>query len=200
MGLIGVDAGRLADLTDPRWPISLGFLLQAVAMYYLSLTSLETSAVWLTIVVVLYRLSFCCVHSPLTAVVLKALPPDRLSMGSGLDGIHRGFASTFSIALGSTMLERRLTEHEIAMGEEHKALTASVGETLSAVRETLALSGGGEAALAVVWEHLRQQAQIVAYQDTFLIVYGLTLLAIAPAGLTRQQPTHASRQTQSSGL
>jgi predicted MFS family arabinose efflux permease len=99
MGLIGVGAGRLADLTDPRWPIFLGFLLQAVAMYYLGLTSLETSAVWLTIVVVLYRLSFGCVHSPLTSVVLKALPPDRLSMGSGLDGIHRGFASAFGIAL-----------------------------------------------------------------------------------------------------
>jgi EmrB/QacA subfamily drug resistance transporter len=188
MGLIGVGAGRLADLTDPRWPICLGFLLQAVAMYYLGLTSLETSAVWLTIVVVLYRLSFGCVHSPLTSVVLKALPPDRLSMGSGLDGIHRGFASAFGIALGSTVLERRLTAHEIALGEEHEALAATVGETLSAVHETLAQSGGGESALAVLWEHLRQQAQMAAYQDTFLILCGMILLALVPACLAYPRP------------
>ena len=194
MGLIGVGAGRLADLTDPRWPICLGFLLQSVAMYYLGLTSLETSGVWLTIVVVLYRLSFGCVHSPLTSVVFKALPPDRLSMGSGLDGIHRGFASAFGIALGSTVLERRLTAHEIALGEEHEALAASVGEALSTVRETLVQSGNGESALAVLWEHLRQQAQMAAYQDTFLILCGMTLLALVPACLARQRPPRPARE------
>ena len=95
-------------------------------MYTLGLTSLETSMAWLTILVILYRMSFGCVHSPLSNVVFKTLPPDRLSMGSGLDGIHRGFASAFGIALGSTVLERRLTAHEIGLGEQHEALSQQV--------------------------------------------------------------------------
>jgi EmrB/QacA subfamily drug resistance transporter len=194
MGLIGVAAGRLADRTDPRWPIFLGLLLQAAAMYYLGLTHLETSAVWLTLVVILYRMSFGWVHSPLTSVVLKTLPAERLSMGSGLDGIHRGFASAFGIALGSTMLERRLTAHEIALGEVHEALTPSVSETLSSVRDTLAQGDGGESALAVLWEHLRQQAQMAAYQDTFLILCGVTLLALAPAWLVYERRRPSGQQ------
>ena len=36
-------------------------------------------------------------------------------------------------------------------------------------------------ALAALWNHLRQQAQMVAYQDTFLMLCGMTLLAVVPA-------------------
>jgi hypothetical protein len=40
-------------------------------------------------------------------------------------------------------------------------------------------------ALAVLGAHLRQAAQVTAYQDTCLVLCGLTLLALAPAFLAR---------------
>jgi hypothetical protein len=40
--------------------------------------------------------------------------------------------------------------------------------------------------LAVLWEQLRQQAQITAYQETFLVLCGVTLLALIPAVLARR--------------
>jgi hypothetical protein len=43
MGLVGVGAGRLADLFDPRLPIVLGLLLQASALY---LWDSPLSAIW----------------------------------------------------------------------------------------------------------------------------------------------------------
>jgi fucose permease len=72
-------------------------------------------------------------------------------MGSGLDGIHRGFGSAFGIALGSMLVERRLMAHEMALGEEHELLAS----------------------------------QTAAYQDTFLVLCGITLLALLPALLVR---------------
>ena len=190
MGVIGVGAGRLADLFDPRGPIFLGLLLQASAMYALGFTSLETSMGWLTVLVIVYRMSFGWVHSPLTSTVLKTLPPERLSMGSGLDGIHRGFASAFGIALGSTMLERRLAVHQLSLGEQHDLLSSPVREVTSAVTDTLMSHGvvAGEAegqAVAALLAHLQSQAHMAAYQDTFLILCGITLLALAPALLAR---------------
>ncbi|HEY7494744.1 MAG TPA: MFS transporter, partial [Candidatus Tectomicrobia bacterium] len=192
MGVVGVGAGRLADITEPRWPICLGFVLQAVAMYYLGLTSLTTSTAWLTTLVIVYRMSFGCVHAPLTATVLKTLPPERLSMGSGLDGIHRGFASAFGIALGSTLLERRLTAHQIRLGEQHDTLTSSVWEATSTTTDILTQAGVEQAeaagqALTILWEQLREQAHVAAYQDTFLMLCGITLLALVPAALARRR-------------
>ena len=40
-------------------------------------------------------------------------------------------------------------------------------------------------AVAVVLAHLQSQANMAAYQDTFLILCGMTLLALAPALLAR---------------
>jgi MFS family permease len=190
MGLAGVGAGRLADVIDPRGPIFLGLLLHAVAMYWFGLTSLEVSALWFTFLVVLYRLSFGCVHTPLTSIVLKTLPSDRLSMGSGLDGIHRGLASAFGIALGSTILEYRTAVHLIGLGEGHEVSTLSVQETAATVAQLLTHAGewggvAGAKALAILREHLLQRAQLAAYQDTFLLLCAVTLLALLPALLSQ---------------
>ena len=111
-------------------------------------------------------------------------------MGSGLDGIHRGFGRAFGIALGSMLVERRLMAHEIALDEEHELLDSSVSEVMGAVTETLMQAGIGSSeapgqALAALWSYLRQTAQIAAYQDTFLVLCGITLLALVPAMLAR---------------
>jgi MFS transporter, DHA2 family, multidrug resistance protein len=192
MGLCGVGAGRLTDVVDPRGPIFLGLLLQAVAMYSFGLTSLATSTLWLTFLVILYRMSFGCVYTPLTSIVLKTLPKGRLSMGSGLDGIHRGLASAFGIALGSTILEQRTAFHLLRLGEEHEASTLSIREATGEVTQLLSdageLAGGaGGKALAVLRANLLEQAHVAAYQDTFSLLCGVTLLALVPALLSRER-------------
>lgn len=192
MGLAGVVAGRLADLRDPIVSVLIGLVLQVVAMYALGHTSLVNTTAWLTFLVIVYRFSFGCVHSPLTKTLLQTLPPERLSMGSGLDGIHRGFASAFGIAIGSMLLERRMVAHLMDLGEAHDALTPVVRETTAALNEVLQQTGswplGTEGqALGALWNYLRQQAQIAAYQDTFLLLCGMTLLAVVPALVVRDR-------------
>jgi len=190
MGVVGVGAGRLADLMNPRGLIVFGFVLQALAMYYLAGTSLDTSVGWFTVCIILYRLSLSFVQSPLTGIVLKSVPPERLSMGSGLDGIHRGFGSAFGTALGSMLVERRLMAHATALGEAHELLDSSVSEVTGAVTETLMQAGIGRSeargqALAALGSYLRQTAQVAAYQDTFMVLCGVTLFALVPALFAR---------------
>jgi EmrB/QacA subfamily drug resistance transporter len=192
MGLVGVGAGHLADIIDPRVLVFIGLTLQAVSMYCLGLISLVASAAWVTFLVILYRMSYGCVYTPLTSIVLKTLPKGRLSMGSGLDGIHRGLGSAFGIALGSTMLELRTIVHVLDLAEQQEAFTPSVPNASTALARLLAWAGefggiGGGKPLAVLREHLLQQAQLSAYRDTFLILCGVTLLALVPALLAREK-------------
>jgi MFS transporter, DHA2 family, multidrug resistance protein len=200
MGLVGVGAGRLADLLDPRLPIVLGLLLQAVSMYYLGLTSVLTTSAWMTGLVIIYRMSFGCVYTPLTGIVLNTLPTGRLSMGSGLDGIHRGFGSAFGIALGSTVLELRLLTHLMNLGEQHDVSTLSVREASGELTRLLAQAGerGGATtakALVILHEHLLQHAEMAAYQDTFLFLCAITLLALLPAMLSRGKRQGLGKQS-----
>jgi hypothetical protein len=145
--------------------------------------------------VIIYRTSFGCVYTPLTTVILNTLPPDRLSMGSGLDGIHRGIGSAFGIAVGSVIVERHTASHLIALGEQHELQSLSVQEASNAIAEGLAASGmahGREEVLAVLGDQWRQIAQMTAYQDTFLVLGALTLLALPPAFLAHRR--RAARQ------
>ena len=114
-------------------------------------------------------------------------------MGSGLDGIHRGFASAFGIAVGSTVLELRTVAHVTGLGEQHELSALSVRDTAQEMARLLAEAGevGGtvsEKALAVIRAHMLQQAEMAAYQDTFLLLCAVTLLALLPAMLSRETP------------
>jgi MFS family permease len=188
MGIVGLGAGRLADLFEPRLPIFLGLFLQATAMYALGYTTVEHGVSWLTMLVIVYRASFGFVYTPLTSVILKTLPPDRLSMGSGLDGIHRGFGSAFGIAMGSMLVERRTATHLIALGEQHELQSLAVEDATNAVGAVLAEAGmerGHEETLTILGNQLREEARIAAYQDTFVMLGMLTLLALPPVLLVR---------------
>jgi DHA2 family multidrug resistance protein len=153
---------------------------------------LFSGTLWLTFLVLIYRMSFGCVHSPLTKMILSTLPPDRLSMGSGLDGIHRGFASAFGIALGSVILERRTAMHVISLSETHELSTTSVQEAIDATAITLQQTGLSVTdperhPLLVLWWQLLEQARVLAYQETFLVLSGVTLLALLPAIWARRE-------------
>jgi MFS transporter, DHA2 family, multidrug resistance protein len=152
--------------------------------------------IWVTLI------SFGCVYTPLTSVVLKTLPKGRLSMGSGLDGIHRGFGSAFGIAVGSTVLELRTLTHLMGLGEQHDVSALSVREASGEMAHLLAGAGelGGAAtakALATLRERLLRHAELAAYQDTFLLLCAITLLALLPAMLSRE--TREGFGKQSSG-
>jgi MFS transporter, DHA2 family, multidrug resistance protein len=188
MGVVGLGAGRLADRFEPRLPIFLGLFLQATAMYALGYTTVEHGVGWLTLLVIAYRASFGFVYTPLTSVILKTLPSDCLRMGSGLDGIHRGFGSAFGIAMGSMLVERRTAAHTIALGEQHEVQSLAVQDATNAVSVALAeagMEGGRAEALAVLEAKLREDARIAAYQDTFVMLGMLTLLALPAALLVR---------------
>jgi hypothetical protein len=75
---------RLADVLAPHGPIFLGLLLHAAAMYYCGMTYLEGHTLWFTFLVVLYRLSFGCVHTPLPTMVLKNLAGRPVKHGFGI--------------------------------------------------------------------------------------------------------------------
>ena len=188
MGIVGLGAGRLADLFEPRLPIFLGLFLQATAMYALGYTTVEHGVSWLTLLVIVYRASFGFVYTPLTSVILKTLPSDRLSMGSGLDGIHRGLGSAFGIAMGSMLVERRTAAHLIALGEQHELQSLAVEDATNAVSAVLAEAGmerGRVETLTILGDQLREEARIAAYQDTFVMLGMLTLLALPPVLLVR---------------
>jgi hypothetical protein len=76
----------------------------------------------------------------------------------------------------------------IALGEQHEVQSLAVQDATNTVSVALAEAGmerGGAQALAVLEAKLREDARIAAYQDTFVMLGMLTLLALPAALLVR---------------
>jgi hypothetical protein len=58
-----------------------------------------------------------------------------------------------------------------------------VAETLAHARASRDEAAGQ--ALAALWDHLRAHAHMAVYQDTFLLLCGVTLLALLPPWAAR---------------
>jgi DHA2 family multidrug resistance protein len=196
MGLIGFGSGRLADHLPPRYLVVAGLALFALDMYYFASLSLLVSVSTMAWLVMLQRGSFGMIFSASDTAVMRTLPDDDRPMGAGLHNLHRGMAMAFGVALCSLLLEQRLAFHTLQYSDAHEQFALPVQESLEAARHLLLEAGetvhtAPTTALAVVANVLGEQTRIAAYQDCFLAVGGVFLLALLPAWLSQ---SHSPRQ------
>jgi len=102
-------------------------------------------------------------------------------------------AMAFGVALCSLLLEKRLAFHTVLYSDTHEQFSLPVQQSLEAAQRLLLAAGetshtAPTTALAMVANVLGEQARIAAYQDCFLAVGGVFLLALLPAWLSRSHP------------
>jgi DHA2 family multidrug resistance protein len=133
------------------------------------------------------------VYTPLLAVALSHLPPEKVRMGAGLLNLmQNGLGNTLGLALVTTMLARRLTYHHSILDQQQDFSSLSWGEILAPVHLLVQQAGTpGQSedlqVLALVQRHLEQQASVAAYQDCFMLVTLLSLLSL-PLVLLMRRP------------
>ncbi len=190
MGWIGLFAGKLSDRIDPRIPVLIGLASFALDMYFFSLLTLLTGVGLVTLLVMAQRGSFGLIQSPLNNALMRTLPPEDRSMGSGLHGVHRGVAAAFGVALCSVILEKRIAVHGVLLGQHHDRFALPVQQSLDAFRGFLLQAGelpplAAAKSMAALGQLLTRHVQMAAYADCFLILSMAFILALVPAYLTR---------------
>ncbi|MGE3540993.1 MAG: DHA2 family efflux MFS transporter permease subunit [Candidatus Tectimicrobiota bacterium] len=190
MGLIGFGSGRLADQIEPRYLVVAGLACFALNMYYFASLSLLSSLGSIACLAVFQRGSFGMIFSASDTAVMRTLPEPERSMGSGLHNMHRGIAMAFGVAFSSLLLEKRLAYHSLWYGEIHERFAPPVQESLAMLQQLLKAAGetgqtAASKALAALAGLMTEQARIAAYQDCFLILTAVFLLALLPAWWTR---------------
>jgi hypothetical protein len=136
--------------------------------------------------------SFSCVNSPNSLMTLRALPEDKLPMGSGLFFVSRGIASTVSVALTAFFLEHQRAIHAIDLAQQQAMITMPADWAMTALNNTF-LRMGDDAGLAAVkasamfYRMLLSEATVSAYQDIFMLSGFISLFNIIPAVLRRRR-------------
>jgi MFS transporter, DHA2 family, multidrug resistance protein len=187
-------AGRLADKIDRRYVVLGGLTLFALASYWFSFITLERSMDWVIWMIVGRYITIGFIFTPINAASMMLLPPDKVRMGAGLINImQQGIGGTVGLAMMTTMLERHTAYHASMLAQQQVSSPLGWGEIVAPVRALIQQAGDmGELlelkALAVLQQHLVQEATIAAYQDCFVVVTVLCVVVMPCVLFLRRQP------------
>jgi len=186
-------AGRLADKIDRRFIILAGLGLFALATYAFSFLTLDRPMSWMVWMIIGRYVTIGFIFTPMNAASLMLLPPDKVRMGSGLlNLLQQGIGGTVGLAMMTTLLQRRTAYHAMLLDQDQDLLALSWSEALEPVRDLMERAGergmiAEVSALALLQRHLEQQATVAAYQDCFLVIVGLCLIAMPLVWFLRRQ-------------
>ena len=176
LAFVMVVVGRLTDAIDRRLIIVSGLGMYALSCYASSFVTLERPVSWLVWTIVARYFALGLTYAPIVGASLSSLPPEQVRMGSGLVSlVQSGLAPALGLAAMTTVLQQRTTYYTGMLAQEQvvsslpwfdvvtpvRALLRSAGETL------VTLTNGS---MAMLQQHLTQQASLAAYQDYFLLM------------------------------
>jgi MFS transporter, DHA2 family, multidrug resistance protein len=167
--------------------------LFALATYAFSFLTLDRPMSWMTWMIVGRYVTIGFIFTPMNAASLMLLPPDKVRMGSGLINLlQQGIGGTVGLAMMTTLLQRRTAYHAMLLDQNQDLSALSWSEALEPVRDLMQRAGetgmiADVSALALLQRHLEQQATVAAYQDCFLVIVGLCLIAMPLVWFLRRQ-------------
>ena len=177
--------GRASDHLPAAGIITAGLLIFIGGTLLLSGADVNTPYLHVLLFAVVCRFGMACTTPTLTATAIDAVPEDRLSQGPGTINFFRQLGGAFGINALVALLERRTDFHVDAMAATQSAGNTATRALLDHAGDLLARSGLPEAMHDLVaMDHLGRaiaaQAATIAYQDGFLLVTLVFVMALLP--------------------
>jgi DHA2 family multidrug resistance protein len=192
-------AGRLINKMDQRIILAVGCILNAWAAWNMSVLTSGVDYWALAWPRFVQGLGTGLVFVPLNAVGLATIP--RISMGNAtaLLNVVRNLGGGAGVAIVSTLLTRRTQEHQSTLIAHVNPFDAETAARLSAWTAHFGTQGSDSftaqtRAMAMVYQEVTRQAQVLAFADDFWILFVLfcgTLLLLPLLERVRTGPATA---------
>ena len=185
--------GRVADLVSPRLPVMGGLIVFAIGVYVMADADVNTAFWTFAFFGIIARVGMGFINPALMATALGALPPDRLNQGSGTINFFRQLGGAMGINLLVVVLELRTQFHSDNLAATQTAANAATRELLQQVESVLQAEGIPQAmqktlALDHLGKMIEAQANTFGFQDGFLLIVGVFILALLPAWVLGRSP------------
>jgi DHA2 family multidrug resistance protein len=196
-----VIAGRLINRVDQRVLLALGCVLNAWAAWHMSVLTSGVDYWALAWPRFVQGLGVGFIFVPLNAVGLATIP--RISMGNAtaLLNVVRNLGGSIGVAVVSMLLTRRAQAHQSTLIAHVNPFDAETAARLSAWAAYFGTQGSDSftaqrRALAMVYQEVTRQAQVLAFADDFWLLFVLfsgTLLLLPLLARVRTGPVSSSR-------
>ena len=190
-------AGRLSDKVPAPILIGVGMVVFAGSSWLMTSVNVHTAFWTLAWWTVLSRVGLGLVFPAISSGALKVLPPHLLGQGSGASNFMRQLGGAFGVNLLTVFIERRTIMHADAFAATQTSDNATTMELLREIGGLMHASGLPDlqlmpAAASFLSQTVIIQSSNAAFQDGFLIVCGIFLLALIPTWLMWRAPSSAT--------
>jgi DHA2 family multidrug resistance protein len=177
-------AGRLVTRVNPKGILAFGIIVAAFSTYLMSRFTLDASfrtVIWPRIVL---GVGMGFLFIPLMTLTLSTIRKEEMGNATAIFNLLRNLGGSFGVAFVTTVLARRaqfhhfrLTEHLSPFDQAYRSFSEGGAELLAqrGIEGPLAGHGG----LALIYGELLRQAQMLSFNDTFLIT-ALLMIAVLP--------------------
>jgi len=186
-------AGILATRFGPKWVVTTGMALEAIALFSLSqIISVENPVYYMYPILVIYGAGVGLAISQLTSTVLQSIPWQKAGVGSGANNTVRQIGSAFGIAVIGAVLVAQISTVGVAdlatstasfSVQQRVALTAALNSGLSGGIDPsfLALFGRNvPAVLSILYDAITQGARWAAFTAGIFVSLGAISSLLIP--------------------
>ncbi|MFI5268980.1 MAG: MFS transporter, partial [Chloroflexota bacterium] len=178
--------GKLFDKIGARPLLIFGLLLLAVATWFYMSLDVTTPDNVIVIALILRGASMGFIFMPLQTAMMNRVPIAKINRGSSLTSAVRQLFASFGVAVVTTVLTSRQTFHQAVLAEGLTSaspmvqrMTGAIGAM--AVQHGWTLTQAKAFLLASMNGQVFQRASVMAYDDAFLFLTIMCLVAIIPS-------------------
>jgi MFS transporter, DHA2 family, multidrug resistance protein len=177
--------GRLTVTIDSRWLIGVGLLINALAVYLMSLYNTEISYFYAWFPRFVQGFGLGATFVALTTLTMSRVPQEKMGNATGIFNLSRNLGGSFGIATATTLLERRAQFHQHHLVEHLTPYSLPFTEwqqRMSQIFPELRPHWQwweGREALAGLYLEVQRQAQMLAFCDDYRF-FTLLFLALLP--------------------
>jgi DHA2 family multidrug resistance protein len=179
-------AGRITDSISAHIPISGGLLIFAIGFFLISVVDVNTGFWALVGYTAITRIGLSLAIPSLSASALKAVPPEKLARGASSATFFRNLGGGFGITLLTAFFEHRAQFHGQALTATQTSANQTTFEMLGSIQKLLSELGMSDTlqasgALDYLSQVIQAQANTLGFQDTFLVIAVVALVAVGPS-------------------
>lgn len=179
-------SGRVSDSLPPQWLILSGLVTFSFGCMMMNQVDVNTGFLFMAAMAGFTRLGLSWVLTPLNATSLRYVPPEKLAGAASNANFFRQLGGGMGIAVLVATLETRTSFHAQALTATQTPANGTSEEALTAVKGLLAGTGVPETllqghALSFLGEIIYANAYMFGFQDVFLVLGFITLIATIPA-------------------
>ena len=184
-------SGRITDAVSAHIPISGGLLIFAVGFLLSSVVDVNTGFWALVGYTAINRVGLSLAIPALSAGALKAVPTDKLARGASSATFFRNLGGGFGITLLTAFFEHRAQFHSEALTATQTSANSTTSQLLETVQRLLDQFGMPDreqfsGSLDYLSKVIHAQANTLGFQDTFLVIAAVALIAVGPAWMIGQ--------------